>query len=194
MKGFAPSSLEARQPPRGDSTTMPSQPNRSYAIAIGSSAGGISALAAVLRQLPPELNATVFIVQHLSANHSSTLSRILQRACAMPCADATDGELFKAGHVYVCPPDRHLEVDTTRMHLSRSGKVRHVRPSVDVLFHSVASAFRRRAIGIILTGYLDDGTDGLRAIALAGGTTIIQDPHEAHAPGMPLSAMNALQV
>jgi len=163
-------------------------------IAIGSSAGGIEALSVVLRQLRPELNATVFIVQHLSPHHPSALSRILQRACALPCAEAGDGECFEPGHVYVSPPNRHLEVDTTRMYLSRAAKVRHVRPSVDVLFHSVAAAFTRRAVGIVLTGHLNDGSDGMRAIALAGGTTIVQDPQEAHAPGMPQSVMNAVQV
>jgi two-component system, chemotaxis family, protein-glutamate methylesterase/glutaminase len=166
----------------------------SYAIAIGSSAGGISALSAVLRQLLPDLNATVFIVQHLSPDCSSVLSRILQRASALPCAEAAHGELFESGHVYVSPPNRHLEVDSSRMYLSGAATVCHVRPSVDVLFHSVASAFRHRGVGIILTGHLNDGADGLRAIALAGGVTIVQDPEEAHAPGMPQSAINAVQV
>jgi two-component system chemotaxis response regulator CheB len=151
-------------------------------------------LGVVLRQLRPELNATVLIVQHLSPHRPSALSEILQRGCALPCADACDGERFEPGHVYVAPPNRHLVVDTTRMYLSRAAKVRHVRPAVDVLFQSVAAAFGRRAVGIVLTGHLNDGTDGMRAIALAGGTTIVQDPQEAHAPGMPQNAMNAVHV
>jgi two-component system, chemotaxis family, protein-glutamate methylesterase/glutaminase len=163
-------------------------------VAVGASSGGVQALPELLRHLPADLDAAFFIVQHICPDRPSGLSQLLGRATAWPCADAEDARPFAAGHVYLAPPDRHLWIDRTRMYLSRSGKVCHARPSVDVLFRSVAEAFGRRAIGIILTGRLNDGTDGLRAIEAAGGVSIVQEPNEARAPGMPSSALSAVRI
>jgi two-component system chemotaxis response regulator CheB len=167
---------------------------RPYAIAVDASMGGITALPCLLRALPGDLNATLFVVQHTTPDRRSRLSRILDAAGSLRCDEAVDGMPFDVAHVYLAPPDYHLQLETEVLRLSRTDRVCHVRPSVDVLFRSVAQTFGSRCIGVVLTGHLHDGSDGLRAIEVAGGITIVQDPHEAHAPGMPQNAMDAVRV
>jgi two-component system chemotaxis response regulator CheB len=156
--------------------------------------GGIAALAELLKSLPQQINAPVFVVQHLSATHVSKLPGILQRSTLLPCAHAEHTRVHERGRVYVAPPGCHLHVDQRRMFLSSSDKVCHVRPSADVLFESVAHAFADRAIGVVLTGRLNDGTRGLAMIKSRGGIAIVQDPTEAVAPSMPQSALRAVEV
>lgn len=157
-------------------------------IAIGASAGGVEALRAVVRSLPPDLGASVLVVLHVAQAGTSVLPEILSRAGVLPVATALDGEPLLHGRVYVAPPGCHLLVEGNVVRLSRGPRENGHRPAIDSLFRSVAEAFGARAAGVILSGMLDDGTAGLHEIKRQGGIAIVQDPATAMYPGMPRSA------
>jgi two-component system chemotaxis response regulator CheB len=158
-------------------------------IVAGASAGGVEALSAVARRLPADLPAAVVVVLHLPPDAKSRLSEILDRAGPLPAAQAQDGAQLLESRIVVAPPDRHVVLADGRTWLVNGARENGVRPAADPLFRSAARAFDRNAIGLVLSGTLDDGTAGLAAIAAAGGTTIAQDPHDAVAPGMPRAAI-----
>jgi two-component system chemotaxis response regulator CheB len=112
----------------------------------------------------------------------------------MPAEHPADGRKLEEGRIYVAPPDRHMLVADGVVRLSHGPKENLTRPAIDPLFRSVALAYGNRAIGVILTGQLDDGTAGLLAIKDCGGIAIVQDPDEATAPSMPLSALRHITV
>ena len=113
----------------------------------------------------------------------------------MAAVSAQDQEIIEPSKIYIAPPDRHLLVDEDgRLRLSRGPKENLARPAIDPLFRSAALVFGPRLIGVVLTGYLDDGTAGLQAVKLCGGAAIVQDPKEAIAPAMPLSALENVNV
>jgi two-component system chemotaxis response regulator CheB len=157
-------------------------------VAIGASAGGVAALPAVLSALPATFPAAIIVVQHLEPHYRSFLASILGRACRLPVREAESGEVIRGGVVYVAPPAAHLEVRGGELVLTHAAPVHFVRPSVDVLFTSVAAACGSHAVGVILTGSGVDGAAGLRAIKQSGGRTIVQDPRSAAHAGMPSAA------
>jgi two-component system chemotaxis response regulator CheB len=163
-------------------------------IVIGASVGGIEALRTIAGGLPKEFPASIFVVLHSSPEAPGILAEILDRAGELPVAYAVDGERIEPGRIYVAPPDRHLIIEPNRVRLTRGPKENRFRPAVDPLFRSAAQVYGPLVIGIILTGYLDDGTAGLWAVKQLGGTAIVQDPHEALAPSMPTSALNHVRV
>lgn len=158
-------------------------------VAVGASAGGVNALTSLVQALPADLDAALLVVLHIAPTGPSLLPAILTRAGPLPACHATDGVEVEAGRIYVAPPDRHLTLIGNTLRVDRSPSENGVRPSVDTLFRSVARSAGRRAVGIILSGTLDDGTAGLIAMAEAGGRSIVQDPEEAVFPGMPASAV-----
>ncbi len=163
-------------------------------IVVGASVGGIDALRAIVGELPTDLPAAVFVVLHSAPEAPGVLADILDRAGALPAAFANDGEHLQPGRIYVAPPDRHLIIEPNRVRLTRGPKENRFRPAVDPLFRSAAQVYGPRVIGVILTGYLDDGTAGLWAVKQLGGTAIVQDPHEALASSMPASALRQVRV
>lgn len=163
-------------------------------IVIGASVGGIEALRTISGGLPKDLPAAVFVVLHTSPEAPGILADILDRAGALPASFAADGEHILPERIYVAPPDHHLIVEPNRVRLTRGPKENRFRPAVDPLFRSAAQVYGPRVIGVILTGYLDDGTAGLWAVKQLGGTTVVQDPHDALAPSMPASAMRQVRV
>lgn len=163
-------------------------------VVIGASSGGVDALIRVVRRLPADLDAAVFVVLHMSPTRPSALPAILAREADLPTGQATDGEPIQRGRIFVASPDRHLIVRPGHMALTAGPAENRVRPSVDVLFRSAAVAYPGRTIGVILTGNLDDGAAGLAAIKRCGGIAVVQDPAEAHAPSMPRSALDATEV
>jgi len=148
----------------------------------------VTALQAVIGALPAEFPAAVFVVQHLDPRHKSLLADLLGRHARVVVKEAIDGERIQLGTAYIAQPDTHLLVANARVSLTSSELVHFTRPSVDLLFESVAAAYRDRAIGVILTGSGLDGATGIRAIKERGGTTIIQDPADAPHPSMPSNA------
>lgn len=165
------------------------EPAHPVVVAIGVSQDGIVALRRVLTPLSAALQASVLIVRHTSPTVQSLLSSILGRALAMPVKQADTGEQLQAGVVYVAPPNLHLTVTDGHVALDEGPKVNFARPSVDVLFESVARVCGARSIGVLLSGGGSDGAAGLAAIRRAGGLTIVQEPFEAVAPNMPRAAL-----
>lgn len=159
-------------------------------VVIGASAGGVETLRTVVGGLHPRIAAPVVITLHLQPTRSY-LVEILARSTSLPVAQASHNSLLRKGHVYVCPPDYHVVVRGHRTFLDHGPKRNGHRPSIDVLFESVATAYGRRAIGVILTGLLYDGGQGLAEITRLGGRAVVQDPSEAAYPDMPANALKA---
>jgi two-component system chemotaxis response regulator CheB len=158
-------------------------------VGLGASAGGVEALCSVVGGLSPDLPAAVIVVLHLSPAAPSVLDDILRRSSRLPVSFVTGSARLEAGRVYVAPPNHHLVVDGGLVRTDRGPTVNAVRPSVDVLFASLADEYGPRAIGVVLSGTLDDGAAGLLQIKEGGGRTIVQDPEEAGFPGMPEHAI-----
>lgn len=156
-------------------------------IVMGASAGGLEALQNVLENLAPEFAGSIFIVMHVHAE--SRLTQLLQRVTALPLRTARDGEPVKPGQILLAPPDHHLLLNDHRILLSRGPKQNGQRPAIDPLFASAARTFGKRVVGVVLSGMLDDGSEGLLKIKQAGGTTIVQSPDEALQPDMPRNAI-----
>jgi two-component system chemotaxis response regulator CheB len=163
-------------------------------IVIGGSAGAIEALLTIVGALPADLPAAVFVVVHVSPGAFSRLPDILTRAGNLPATHAEHGQAIELGRIYVAPPDRHMLVRQGYLELSRGPRENHSRPAIDPLFRSAARASGRRAIGVILSGALYDGSTGLLALKTRGGVAIVQDPEEAITPSMPQSALKMVDV
>jgi two-component system chemotaxis response regulator CheB len=163
-------------------------------VVIGTSAGGLKALSAVLRELPSGLGAAVFVVQHLAAGKKSFLPDLLGDITDLPVRSPADNETFQIGRVYVAAPDYHLLLNGGRVRVMRGPQENRFRPSIDALFRSAARSHGSRVIGMVLTGYLDDGTVGLQTIKKRGGITVVQDPAEAEYPSMPRTALRYVEI
>ena len=161
-------------------------------VVVGASAGGVELLHQLVRGLPVPLAAPVLIVLHIPAHVKSDLATVLQPSTLIPVSDARNGAKLEPGHIYVATPDRHLVITPTTMRLTHAPKESQARPAIDALFRSAADSFGSAAIGVLLSGMLDDGTSGLWAIKDRGGVALVQgDPPVAFA-SMPENA--AMQV
>jgi two-component system chemotaxis response regulator CheB len=159
--------------------------DRIEAVVIGTSAGGVEALSAVLPALPADVCAPVFAVLHLPRERPSLLAHIFAAKCRIPVREAVDKAPIEPGTIYFAPPDYHLLIEEgPAIALSDDEPVHHSRPSVDVLFESAADAFGPALLAILLTGGNQDGAAGMAAVREAGGVTVVQDPAEAQAPTM----------
>jgi len=161
-------------------------------IAIGASTGGTEAIKAVLTRLPPDTPGVV-IAQHIPKAFSTPFAKRMNDCCQMTVYEAEDGQQVLAGHAYIAPGDRHLMVvrDGARyvLKLDDGVPVNRHKPSVDVLFRSVAQNAGRNAIGVILTGMGKDGAKGLKEMLDAGSQTIAQDEATSVVWGMPGEAV-----
>lgn len=163
-------------------------------IVIGASAGGVEALQNLMRTLPGDLPASVFVIMHVAPRSRSMLPAILDASGPLPAADAEDGAKIEPGRIYVAPPDRHLVIEPGHVHLGFGPREQHQRPCINVSFRSAALAYGDRVAGVVLTGQLDDGTAGLWEIKRRGGAAVVQHPEEAAFPSMPLSALRDIEV
>jgi two-component system chemotaxis response regulator CheB len=154
---------------------------------IGASAGGLSALDAILSTLPSSLPAAVAIVVHTRSD--GVLPRVLARRSRLPVEAACDLATLRPGTVYVAPADRHLLITKSGLRVVRGPRENGLRPAIDPLFRTAARARGARVVGVILSGALDDGSHGLAAIVRRGGAAVVQDPDEAEVPSMPLAAL-----
>lgn len=168
--------------------------SRPSILVIGASAGGTDAVTRLLAQLPGSFPAAIFVVVHIAPDATgAALLKALNGAGNFACTEARDGESFSVGHVYVAPPDHHLLVGKGHMKVTKGARENRSRPSIDPLFRSAAVAYRSRVIGVVLTGYLDDGTAGLSAVHRCGGAAVVQEPADAAYPDMPQNALNRVE-
>jgi two-component system, chemotaxis family, protein-glutamate methylesterase/glutaminase len=163
-------------------------------IVIGASAGGLKPLRWLMGRLPADLKAAVFVCVHIPADRPSKLPELLSKAGPLGAHHPADGEEIREGCVYVAPPDNHLLVDRHRVRVLRGPQENRYRPAVDALFRSAAQAHGPRAIGVVLSGQLQDGTVGLQAIKRCGGVAVVQDPRDAEYDSMPKSAMRYVDI
>ena len=163
-------------------------------VAVGASLGGFDALRTVLGGLPAAFAVPVVIAQHRTSDTAMDLCALLQRYSALPVREPDDKDPVAAGMVYVAPADYHLLVEGGSFALSTAAPVAYARPSIDVLFESVADSYGERAIGVILTGTSRDGVRGLARIKERGGMAMVQHPHSAARRALPAAALAATAV
>lgn len=160
-------------------------------VAIGSSTGGVEALLSILARFPANCPPTL-VTQHMPATFTRNFAERLNKFCLAEVAEATEGAPVEPGRIYIAPGgDRHLTLagKVSRTCTLSSGPLQSGhRPSVDVLFNSVAQCAGAQAVGVILTGMGRDGAEGLLAMRQAGATTIGQDEASCIVYGMPKSA------
>ncbi len=168
----------------------------SKVVVIGTSAGGLGALEKLISQLPKDFPLPVLVVRHISADATgNVLLDKLNKLETLKCQHAKSGNTLKPGNLYLAPSDHHMLIDGNRKILVTKGAHENrSRPGIDPLFRSAAVAFGSGVIGILLTGYLDDGTSGMKAIKKCGGICIVQDPDDAEYPDMPRNALNNVKV
>ncbi len=163
-------------------------------VAIGASTGGTEAIREILARLPAS-TPPVVIVQHMPEMFTRMFAKRLDEQCALEVSEAVDRERLQAGHAYVAPGNWHLSVKRLgagfEARVAQTEPVNRHRPSVDVLFDSVAKAAREGAIAAILTGMGADGAGGLRRIREAGGHTLAQDEASCVVFGMPKAAIES---
>lgn len=162
------------------------------AVVIGASAGALQALSGLLPLLPADYPLPILIVVHIRPDRDCVIPQLFQSKCAIAVREAQDKEAIAPGTVYFAPPDYHLLVEQDHsLSLSSDEPLYFSRPAIDVLFETAADAYGEALVGIVLTGANQDGATGLRAIADAGGTAIVQNPQGAYATAMPEAAIEA---
>ena len=166
--------------------------NKRNIIVIGTSAGGVDALCALTKNLPKDLDASIFVVMHIGA--STFLPQILTQCGNLPAVPAKHEERYKRGCIYCAPAHCHLVIKDHMTILTRGPRENGHRPAIDVLFRSAARVHRSKVIGVVLSGGRDDGSAGLYSIKARGGVAIVQDPAEAMTPNMPQSALDMVDV
>ncbi len=158
-------------------------------VVIGGSAGGMDALRRICANLPERFPAAIFVVLHVHRSRPSALADILDRAGPLPARSAVDGDPIQRGTITVAPPDRHLLLRPGHVVLRRGPYENRSRPAINPLFRSAAVAFRSRVVAVVLSGVLDDGSDGLVAVKACGGICMVQHPEDAVWPEMPRNAL-----
>ncbi|AKJ08001.1 two-component system chemotaxis response regulator CheB [Archangium gephyra] len=161
-------------------------------VAVGASTGGTEALRQLLERMPPDCPGIV-IVQHMPEQFTSAFAKRLHQLCRIEVKEAEQGDQVQQGRALIAPGNRHLRVRRSGGHyqveLMDGGRVSGHKPSVDVLFQSVARAAGENAIGVLLTGMGEDGADGLLAMKQAGADTLAQDEASCVVFGMPRAAI-----
>ena len=166
-------------------------------IAMGASTGGPAALSRILRHLPGDLPIPVVVAVHMPVGFTRQLAKSLDIRCAARVVEASNGLGLRPRTIYVAPAGRHLRLSRafgmggTRVVLSDDPPVHQCRPSVDVLFQSVAQVYGARSLGVLLTGMGRDGAEGLSAMKARGARTMAQDEHSSVVWGMPRVAIEA---
>ncbi|HET7542342.1 MAG TPA: chemotaxis-specific protein-glutamate methyltransferase CheB [Polyangiaceae bacterium] len=179
------SRLEALPEP----AVLPRPSARRELLAVGGSTGGPAAVVELLRALPPTFPLPILLVLHIGPSFGFAFADWLGTMSKIPVVEARDGAQLRAGHVHVCPPERHLVLRGRTLHLTRDAERHSCRPSVDVLFESVAESMGDRAIACLLTGIGRDGAEGLRLLRAHGALTMAQDEASSVVFGMPRAAI-----
>jgi two-component system, chemotaxis family, protein-glutamate methylesterase/glutaminase len=162
-------------------------------VVVGGGAGAIDTLARVLAKLPGDFPAAILVALHTlpSLDHNA---EIVRRASHLQVLEPASAQCIQRGAVYVPPLNHHLIVQNGELRRSWDAKVNRARPAIDPLFESAAVEYGPRVIGLILSGVLDDGTFGLWKVKNHGGIAVVQHPADALFPGMPLAAIDKVEV
>lgn len=160
-------------------------------VVIGGSAGALDTMVQLVKRLPGDYPASLFIVSRVG-HSASRLPELLNEAGALCAEHARHGEPIVPGHIYVAPPDRHMLLANHQVLLSRLPREHFTRPAIDPLFRSAARAFGTRVVGVVLSGSGSDGAVGLRDIKNAGGIVMVQDPSSVQFPEMPETALRTV--
>jgi len=162
-------------------------------IAIGASTGGPNALQYLFSQLPVEFSGSILVVQHMPDGFTEMFAKRLDETCPIRVKEAQSGDLLVAGRALICPGDRHMQVRRLPLGnvavLTDDEPVNGHRPSVDVLFRSVALEFGSQAVALLMTGMGEDGAAGLGDVQRAGGLTVAQSQESCVVFGMPRAAI-----
>jgi len=192
IKGLVGATRERTAPGPRAAKVPPLQPvrqDRVDVIAVGCSTGGPDALTAIVAGLPPDLAVPVVVVQHMPPLFTRLFAERLDRSCSLLVREATDGLTLEPGQILVAPGDHHLTVRRVGLdivaHLTKEPPENYCRPSVDVLFRSVASVYGNNALACVLTGMGRDGLKGAERIRAAGGRIVVQDQASSVVWGMP---------
>lgn len=170
-----------------------SSPAPTRTVAIGISTGGPQALEFLLPQLPPDFPGTILVAQHMPENFTAMFAHRLDELCSLRVKEAQSGDMLQAGRVLICPGNHHMKVRRLAVGdvvlLNTDERVNGHRPSVDVLFRSVAEQLGPLAVAVLMTGMGDDGAEGLGAVKQAGGVTLAQSEESCVVYGMPKVAI-----
>jgi two-component system chemotaxis response regulator CheB len=161
-------------------------------VVIGGSAGSHTVLRQIVADLPANIPASIFVATHVPTHSSGYLADALARVGPLPVVEAADGQPIERGKIYVAVPDHHLLVVDGTVRLGNGPRENMTRPAIDPLFRSAALSYGPRTVGVVLSGMLNDGASGLRAIKSCGGTAIVQHPLDAQADQMPLAALEVV--
>lgn len=162
-------------------------------IVIGTSSGGHRALAQIFKDLSVDMPAVVVIVLHLPLTSLPAFKKTLGRYCRLPVKEVVDQERLQQGFIFVPPPGKSAEFTDGLIRVKHDIPNRRL-STIDHMFKSAARRYSERVIGVILTGLMKDGTEGLKAVHRRGGLTMVQDPQEAEYRDMPTNAMEGLPV
>src|SRR5207244_706515 len=155
-------------------------------VVVGSSAGGIEALSALVGSLKRDFPAPIVIAQHLDPHRQSHLADVLARRTELPIRTVEKDEPLEAGVVFVVPANHHVEITDSHVQV-KTDVDGGSKPSVDLLLSTAADSYGEGLIAVILTGTGSDGASGARHVKETGGTVIIENPQTARYPGMPLA-------
>ena len=160
-------------------------------IVIGGSAGGFTALRDIVQHLPADFPAAILVCLHQPSGGRNRTAELLSRYTDLPVQRGREGDRLEPGRIYVAGPDAHMLVGSDHIHLRRGAHENNFRPAIDPLFRSAAVMRGPRAVAVVLSGVLDDGAAGARALHRTGGTVIVQDPDTAEFGDMPRNALAA---
>ncbi len=190
QKLYSPAKIE---PARAQKPLVRTRRQPTKLVAIGISTGGPNALQYMLSQLPGDFPGAIVVVQHMPEGFTEMFAKRLDETCSIEVKEAKSGDVLIAGRALICPGNRHMRVKRMPLGdmvvLGDDPRMNGHRPSVDILFHSVAQEFGHNSVGVIMTGMGEDGADGLGAIKASGGTTVAQDEASCVVYGMPKVAV-----
>lgn len=162
-------------------------------IVLGGSIGAGQVLRTIVSGLKRDLPAALFVVVHIGPDSPQMLPDVLSAAGPLQAALARDGEKIENGRIYVAPADFHMILDEGEIRLFKGPRENLSRPSIDPLFRSAAAIYGPRVIGVLVSGFLNDGASGMEAVKRCGGVAVIQDPGDAAYPDLPRNAAHAVK-
>lgn len=182
--------LPILKPSRPLQVTSKETPKEWATVVIGASTGGPAAVRYLLSQLPSNLPASILLVQHMPVGFTKFFSDNLNQVSALPVHEARDGETILPQRIYLAPSGFHLLVEKSgHLKLDTSPPLHNVRPAADKTFESAANVFKRKCVGVVMTGMGSDGAVGLLTVKELGGRTMVQAPETCVIPSMPESAL-----